>query len=345
MEDVTRKIAEHIENVSSQRRALSKKLRNSHPELILKIQEYKSDNIKICGVDGGFLKKEFQGMTLILRRAVGVCFYFQNGKVDAHYLPNRNPKPEAIIIPPNFTEQDASIISNLKRVELEISTAIKCVEEFKPNLLVLDGSIVLYPLSIPEKNTGAYETYKQVIMLIRQLYDLCDKNQILLVGANEDSRGRKFCNILINQVVKDESDKEVLSMTNDTTFLSSFLNIFERTVHFPYSDSKDLPVLADLGEWRDKIYALYLKSADFDRPLRLDFLAKQNPQINADKISSIIHAISCQNRMYAYPSVLIEADARAKLSEKDMDVFKKALFDKLGNDPTIFELRREQRPI
>ena len=80
MEDVTRKIAEHIENVSSKRRALSEKLRNSNPDLIVSIQECKSDNIKICGVDGGFLKKEFQGMTLILRRAVGVCFSFQNGK-------------------------------------------------------------------------------------------------------------------------------------------------------------------------------------------------------------------------------------------------------------------------
>jgi hypothetical protein len=345
MKDITHEIAEHIQSTTTQRKELAKNLRQSNPELIQQVQNQDLNNLKVCGVDGGFLKKEFQGMTLLLRRAVGVCFEYKNNQVNAQYLPNKNPTPEPIVIPPNFSEPDTTTLANLKRVELEISTAIKSVETFKPDIMVLDGSIVVYPSSIPEKNSVAYETYKQVIMLFRQLYELCTKEQVLLVGANEDSRGRKFCQILKKQLLKDKPESAVLDTTNDTTFLYHLLNDCEKTVPFSYSENEDVPSLADLGEWKNKIYALYLKPCKFDRPLRLDFLATQNPQVNADKISAIIHAISYQNRTYAYPSVLIEADARAKLSEKDLAVFKKALFEKIGNDPTIFDLRRETRPI
>lgn len=342
MKDVTHEIAQHVQDVSNKRKELANQLRASNPEIVLTVQKRDAKDLKVCGVDGGFLKKEFHGMTLILRRAVGVCFSFDRG-CQAKYLPSKNPNPEPIIIPPNFSEQESTALANLKRVEIEIKTALDCVKEFKPDILVLDGSIVLYPGSIPEKTSQVYENYKEVVMLMRQLYDTCAKDQILLVGANEDSRGRKFCNIVTEQILRKKS--EVLEVTNDTTFLYNLLNVGERTVHFQYSDKEDLPALADLGEWKSKIFALYLKSAEFDRPLRLDFLAKQNPQLNADKIAAILHAISCQSKTYACPSVLIEADARAKLSEKDLDVFKKALFEKLGNDPAIFELRREQRPI
>ena len=136
----------------------------------------------------------------------------------------------------------------------------------------------------------------------------------------------------------------VLDLVNDTTFLYDFLTVGERTAHFSYSASDDLPGLSDLGDWRRKIDGRYIKPSQFDRPLRLDFLAS-NPKLQADKISAVVNAISNQSRTYAYPSVLIEADARAKLTEKDMLALNHALKEKLGMDPTVFDLRREQRPL
>ena len=49
--------------------------------------------------------------------------------------------------------------------------------------------------------------------------------------------------------------------------------------------------------------------------------------------------------MYSYPSVLIEADARAKLTEIEIEHFKAAIAEKLGRNPVLFELRRELRPF
>ena len=342
--DAANEIAQHISKTSSARRELAKKIRKSSPELTPAVQSQNLDGLKICGVDGGFLKKEFHGLTLIIRRAVGVCFTYSGNQVEAEYLPSKNPQPESFIITPDFSSEDANVLANLKRVEMEVKTALECAKKFSPNLLVLDGSIVLHPSSIPKKKSAAYETYKEVIMLMRELYKYCSENQIMLAGACEDSRGRKFCNILSGQLLSGRPEARVLDSASDTTFLYYLLKTGERTTQFSYSASEDLPGLADLGEWRSKIFGMYLKPVEFDRPLRLDFLAANAP-LQADKISAIINAISKQNKTYAYPSVLIEADARAKLSEQDLMAFQQTLREQLGMDPSMFELRREQRPI
>jgi hypothetical protein len=342
--DVAYKIAEHINNISNSLKELAVDIRASSPEVISKIQDMPNKNIKICGVDGGFIKKEFNGLTLVIRRAVGTCFYFSNNQLSVEYFPSKNPQPESLILTPDFSTEDINIIANLKRVEIEIKTAIECVKNFKPDIIILDGSIVIHPSIIPKNNSGAYETYKQVVLLFRELYKLCSDNEIMLAGTSEDSRGKKFCNLLRNQLFQKKPQSKILASSNDTTFLYYLLEVGEKTTHFSYSATENLPGLSDLGEWRSKIFGVYIKPVKYDRPLRIDFLAS-NPKLMVDKISAIINAISCQNRTYAYPSVLIEADARAKLSENDLEVFNKALREKLLHDPILFELRREQRPI
>jgi hypothetical protein len=342
--DITSQIADHVVAVSNKRKALAEKLRIDSPNMALKMQGTDLNGMKVCGVDGGLLKKEFHGMTLVVRRAVGVCFSFEGGLVSAQYTPSKNPEPDSFIITPDFSSEDANILINLKRVELEIKTALDCVKKFAPNIIVLDGSIVLHPSSIAKRESASYETYGQVNALLRELYTYCADNDILLVGACEDSRGKKFCNVLKSQLLAGKPEARVLDLVNDTTFLYDFLNVGERTSHFSYSASEDLPGLSDLGDWRRRVYGMYIKPAKYDRPLRLDFLAS-NPKLQADKISAIVNALSNQSRTYAYPSVLIEADARAKLTERDMIALNHALKEKLGMDPTVFDLRREQRPI
>ena len=342
--DAAKQIAEHISNTSADRKGLANQILKSSPELAIKIQQKELAGLKVCGVDGGFLRKEFHGITLIIRRAVGVCFEFRGGKVDAQYTPSKNPQPESFVLTPDFSPEEINVLANLKRVEIEIKTALECVQKFKPNLLILDGSIVLHPSSIPQKKSAAYEVYKEVTMLMRELYKFCSDNEIMLAGACEDSRGKKFCKVLTGQLLSGKPEARILDCANDTTFLYYFLKKGERTHHFSYSADDDLPSLSDLGDWRRKIYGMYLKPVEFDRPLRVDFLAS-NPQLQADKIAAIINVISQHSKTYAYPSVLIEADARAKLSEQDLMAFHQSLKESLGMDPSIFELRREQRPI
>ncbi|MCX6774920.1 MAG: DNA double-strand break repair nuclease NurA, partial [DPANN group archaeon] len=317
--------------------------------------------IKICGVDGGFLKKEYHGAGLMLRRAVAVCFEYIDGRLaNAKYHPSKKPFPEPIVTGPEFSDYDFNILANLSREEVELKTCLEAIEQFSPNVLVRDGSIVLHPSSMPEQSSKAYGKYKEIISLVKELYRKCEEKHILLVGAVEDSKGKRYCNILMQEAIpallkanitvetlKRINDcKDVLENTTDTLFLYNLLNVGERTAVSDYSKTSELPILKDLEEYARKLFVLYLKAAEFDRPLRIDFLADfEKLDETAEKAAAIIFEISKQNRMYSYPSVLIEDDARAKLMEDDIFHFKAALAEKLGRDPMLFDLRRDLRPF
>ncbi len=363
MEDIINLIAGKINELSSRRQQLADTLKQADSLKISKfrvpIDEFNLDKIKICGVDGGFLKKEYHGINLLLRRAVAVCFSYENGMLKgADYYPSRKPVPEPVGIGSEFSEVEFGAMSNLKRSELELITALAAIKKFEPNVLVLDGSIVPYPSNQPDKDSKAYKAYLDIINLHKKLFEVCSKNKILLVGAVEDSKGKKYCNLLLEKALpnllktelskelKDSVDnnKDILYNTTDTLFLFYLLNKGERTAAMPYAE-ENAPAVKDLGEYKKAIHATYIKAVEFDRPLRLDFLAPKDTEEIAAKISSIIWAISRQNQAYAYPSVLIEADARAKLAENELQFFKASLNEKLGNNPSLFELRREMRPF
>ncbi|MEK6923261.1 MAG: DNA double-strand break repair nuclease NurA [Nanoarchaeota archaeon] len=346
MDEILISIANKITDTSNKRKALSKALSNSglkHP-----IEDINLGNLKICGVDGGFLKKDYHGARIILRRAVAVCFNFKDGILEScDYLPNTRPFPEPIIVDPEISDQEFNIFSNLKREELELEIALKAVEKFKPDILIRDGSIILHPSSIPLESSEVYKDYLKVTGLFKQLYSECEKNDVLLAGAIEDSKGKRYCGYLLKYIITDllnSSDEEtkklvaqnhkILENTNDTLFLYYFLKTGERVEPMTYNFKEE------------KIYSIYIKSVEYDRPLRIDFFsAKEKLNQNTKNITEIIHKISKHNRNYSYPSVLIEADARAKLTEVEIEHFKSALAEKLGNNPTLLELRREGRQL
>ncbi len=368
MDQTIREIAAKINEIDSRRKVLASLLgrcsETGAVELKSKIKKAElSKEIVICGVDGGFLKKEYHGAGLILRRAVAVAFKFSKDfkLQNTSYFPNRRPFPEPVVTGPELAEQEFNLLAGLKREECELQTALAAIEKFSPDVLVRDGSIILYPGNAVEKGSQIYEEYKKVIGLFKQLYKTCKEKNILLVGAVEDSRGKRYCGILKNEIIptiagfeniskdvrtKIETAKNILDMTTDTLFLYYLLDVGERTAALDYSTTSDLPIIADLAEFRKNIYVSYVKAAEFDRPLRLEFFSEpENLQETSEKIVSIIFQISNQNRLYSYPSVLIEADARAKLSEEEIDYFKAAIAEKLGRNPILFELRRELRPF
>jgi len=315
----------------------------------------------IVGVDGGFLKKELHGINFILRRAVATLFEYKNSKlISTGYFPNKKPIPEPIVVGPEFSEKDFGSLAALKREEIELKIAIEVAKRFSPSMIIRDGSIVLHPSAMPEKKSYSYKVYKEVIKLFKMLYKICDANEIMLVGAIEDSRSKKYTNLIyekaipklirlrrlphkIKNTIKDNA--AVLVNTTDTLLLYHLLNVGERTIPAPYAEISQTPILKDLEGWSKAIYCTYIKSVEFDRPLRIDFLATKDVYKTAEKITSIIWQISRQNRTYSYPAPLIEADARAKLGEHEIYVFKKALQEKLGRSPSLFELRREMRPF
>ena len=97
-------------------------------------------------------------------------------------------------------------------------------------------------------------------------------------------------------------------------------------------------------KWAEKVHAFYLKPAEFDRPLRVEFLSNGNIAKQASRIASIVYTQSSMHREYAYPTVLIEADMRARLKPDEISIVYNKILDKLSKGFKI-KLRRDNRPF
>jgi NurA-like 5'-3' nuclease len=139
--------------------------------------------------------------------------------------------------------------------------------------------------------------------------------------------------------------EKILEKTKDSNLLFYTLNKGERTCIFNFSmNSETHPILKEFEKMKNSFFSFYIKTVEFDRPLRVDFINFGNPIETANKLSGILMKTS-GHAGYGMPAVLIEADQRAKLSEKDIDMFYSDLISRVGNVSSLFKMRREMRPF
>jgi len=323
----------------------------SDAKIINKIDLRKFKQMSILGIDGGIVKHSYHGLDLMLMRSVGVNFNYSDGKLKkVEYYPSSNPLPNPRIILDSFSDIELNSCINFERQIMEVLTAIEAMEKFKPDIALLDGSIIPHYVPRPD-NPILKESYNNLIETYKSLFDCSRRKKIILAGIIEDSRGVKFCDILNRRIVsqvKSEIVRElklILGKTKDSNLLYYALEKGERTCIFNYSQNPKVhPVLKEFESMNNSFYSFYLKTVEFDRPLRIDFVCFKNVSDVVDRLSSVLMQTSGHSG-YGLPSVLIEADQRAKLSEKDLDMFYSDLINRVGNVSTLFKMRREMRPF
>jgi len=284
----------------------------------------------IAGIDGGIVKKSFHGIDLILLRAVGVVYFYHADRlVGVQYFPNAITEPDVRLITKPYNEIELEMVANIERQIEEIETARKVAEKFNPDFILLDGSVLPHYVHV-EKNSILYGKYKEMVQSYKRLYREVERRNVTLVGVVEDSRGTRFCEIVGKEFggIK----KAILERSRDTNLLEYMLKKGERTIVFSYSD-------APIREFPEqKFYTFYLRTGEFDQPVRVDFLDESK----AEEIASVLWSLTTTD-VYSIPSVLIEADQRAKLSEADLVTFYNDLVDKLGELSGLREKRRNRR--
>ena len=345
-----KEIAQKIADTEKRRRAVAELLRQASPGLGLfhKVEHNGLKDIKVVGVDGGMAKKSLHGMDCILVRSVGACFHYQNGKMKGvAYYPSKLPAMQAEVTD-NMSDIDWNYYTSIVRESSEVRTAISCVEKFKPEILLMDGSIVPHHADKPARLSPAYQAYKGMIMEYQRLYDSCLSSGTMLAGIIEDSRGARFCDIVkkhMASLADSQGVEELLCRTRDTNLLFWALKKGERTLSFPYSEEpKEHPILRDFDEkFGLRISSFYLKTAELDRPIRVDYMRDREDV--EDIIASILLPISGHHSSYGLPAPIIEADNVAKLSDTDMENFYFQMLAFAGNLPSIMKLRRETRPF
>ncbi len=313
------------------------------------VDEQEINKMTIAAVDGGLIAKNFHGIDLVLLRAVGVVFSYNNGKLESYkYHPSSivDPVPKIYYEPLYETEFETN--SNIERQREEVTRAKEVVEKFKPDIMFMHGSIVPQYTTVPSNDSPLYDNFKSMINSYLELFESCIKNRVILAGIIEDSRGSRFCSIINNLMsakIKDEKIEKLLKETKDTVILNYLLKFKERTLVFSYSSQPQKnPLLKHLDNHARNLHSFYIKNSELDRPIRVDYLSLGNPRETAEKISSMLVALS-KNSMYAIPPMIIEADHRAKLNEDEFDLFYSSLLRKLGNTSILNDLRRMQRPF
>lgn len=362
--ELTEEFSKRIIEIENQRKRLGDFLREVNSstvlplgrevfeeKIILPMGKSNLENLKVAGVDGGLVKHSLHGIDIMLLRAVGVLFYYKNNKLDkVEYYPKAIPSPIPKVVFDPLTDVEFEINSNYERQLIEVNNARELVEKFEPNILFLNGSIIPHYTDRPAEHSSLFPTYKKLIESYVKLFYKAMEKGTILAGVIEDSRGTRFCEV-INQVImakiQEATDiKLLLNRTKDTNLLTYALKLNERSLIFKYSSFPEQhPVLKEFGgKIANSIFCFYIKTAEFDRPLRVDFLTQRDFTRTANAISSILLALAGHSS-YGMPSVLIEADQRAKLTEKDLELFYLDLINKAGNLPGLFTLRREQRPF
>jgi len=345
-----KKIAAQITRTEEQRKRLAAFLKEIAPQadLIRKTAPASLNNLKIAAVDGGIVKRSLHGLDCALVRSVAVCFHYRDSKVKAvEYWPSKTPVPVPEVFE-TLSDLDWAYAASMARLQEEVETALGCIDAFKPDMLLLDGSIAPHYADKPSKTSAFHRNYQQLVASYQQLYQKASKSETVLAGIVEDSRSTVFCNLVKNDILsKVQHDivpelEELLLKTRDTNLLYLVLKRGERTTEFEYSaNPAEHPVLKDLGSHADRMHSFYLKTARFDRPVKVDYLKPADP----DHLAGILLAISGHHPGYGIPAPLIEADNVAKLSEREMESFYAQILKLTGSIPSMMRLRREQRPF
>jgi len=319
-------------------------------KLLHAVEPSELDGLKIAGIDGGLVKKSFHGIDLMLLRAVGVIYDYTDGKLNVEYYPEAIPSPIPRAINDPLDDLGFELNSNIERQITEITTAIEVLEKYEPDLLLLNGSVIPHYTFVPEKGSFVHVNYENMINAYNKLFETIKNKKTILAGVIEDSRGTRFCEIL-NKALNINFDpnlppefKIVLNQTKDTNLLAYALNHRQRTLIFPYSsETESHPMLRNFSVAK-QILTFYLRTAEFDRPLRIDFLGDKGTVDVANRIASILLSLASHSS-YGTPSVIVEADQRAKLSEDDLEMFYHDILNKTGNIESLLEQRRNQRPF
>ncbi len=301
---------------------------------------------KIAGVDSGFVSKRINFANLILIKMGGVIFSYKDSILEqADYFPSPVLLPEPLLLKSFLEKDEESQSVSLERLRKEVRLSIDIIIKFKPNYLFIDGSIVPQYQDKPRNDSVLNSDYLSIIDLFQELYLVAEKNDCILISTIEDSRGKRFIQILEECVESQKFvDNNSLKNMSDSLLLDYFLFKKERTFCFPYTNDSNLhPILKDYKkEWAEKIFVFYMKASEFDFPLRIEFISKKNIVDKANKIASIVYMLSSIHKEYSYPSILIEADLRARLKDDDISIIYNKMIDKLG--PKI-KLRRNSRPF
>jgi hypothetical protein len=332
--------------------------------LTKKMEPTSLSGLRIAGIDGGLVRRQFRSMDLILVRGIAVIFQFgpEEGP-NVEFFPDPFPEPQIRPMMLTLSGTELDQLASLERVAAELRVTLAVLDKFHTDLILVDGSLFYHPRDRPQAGSVAYEKFQEVLSLYRQLYNKTRKKGTTLVGIVKDSRSSRVTSILgdiLPHIMRDPAIFEMmqgvdyrwlLKISRDCDILDTFLNEGERSFVFRYSSelqntSNSLP--DDLASWASSIWVTYLKTARDDLPLRIEILADTDSEDDVWKIDRALAAIlplSWQHPEYGIPTPILEADTRARITSNETSMIIDRLMALSGITYTTLEKRRSRNPF
>jgi hypothetical protein len=315
--------------------------------------------LRVCGIDGGLLKKPLRGVDLVITRACATIFdYNTSGAVSAEYFPSRTTSPiiKAEMRPISWREVEVN--ASLERTKAELQLALKVLDQHPLDLLLVDGSLLP---SIGDRlalNSNISTKYDEVNVLYKELYQKAEKTGTLLAGVVKDSRSVRFMKILselLPHLIRREKAlssllkinyREIVKASYDTDFFYRVLEVGERSCIFRLTSDNSNQTNNSVQTKPNSIIGFYLRPVKFDYPLRVEVhVGKYDPVRITERVCAMLLPMSSNNEELALPAVLIETDSRARFLERDLDFLFNQFAQRLGLPRGLLKLRRERMPF
>ncbi|MHA1983229.1 MAG: DNA double-strand break repair nuclease NurA [Candidatus Hodarchaeales archaeon] len=330
-------------------------------KLFYNIQKNNLHGITIAGVDGGLVKKSFTGVNIAAFRAIGAVFTFgRKNIIKNHYFPNKNPKISLKNFVSPMSNMEWDQISSFLRANSELKLGIDLVSNLtgkKIDFLLMDGSFKeIHVYGSNFKNNILLNLKNEYARLLRDLIDITNKKGVSLAWIVKDSKLRDFSAVIFSLIPELSANMHELMALNSNEILKNLNDqLLMNYVLFPNQRSfiitKEKTSNANHSVFRTENFSFYLKVVPYDIPIRIDFMIPKNLLVSskvistADKISSVVCPSSNISSDYSLPSPLIEADARAKISQDKFSSIIELIHNKIPNYFEFKDLKRSRSPF
>ncbi len=379
LDEEIQKIADQIKVLEEKRNSFTSILQSERQSLDLHdnlplAQNYLVDNqlakpvkatelkgLRVGGVDGGLLKKTLRGIELVITRACATIFeYTPSNRVSAVYFPEKTTSPTVKVELNPISWREAEVSASLERLKAELQLAIRVQDHHPVELLLLDGSLRPHLSDRPPNQSVFSSKYVQITALYEKLFEKAQETGTLLAGVVKDSRSQRFINILgeiLPHLIERHPElspllqmdyRSILRTSYDTDFFFRILDVGERSPILRLNEliSNQSEESSKSSQMSKNLVCVYLRTAQFDYPLRVEILTGPNdPNRIVEKVSAMLLPMSSDNEGFALPPVLIDADSQARLIERDLDFLFSQLANRIGYPESILKLRRERMPF
>lgn len=296
------------------------------PIQIKKIEKF-DGNISIGASDSGFFSDALTSLDFVYIKSAGSYFNYSSGKLTEYKRLPRNPIKELLFSENILQKDEIHKFVSIKRIKEELKILKTIANEKNPEFLLIDGPVLPQPVDRPLNNSKLYHDYKNMVALFVELYDLCKKQNNILVGCVEDSRANTFMDLIKNKNTR----------INDTILTNLILEKSESLAFFKIFSTESNIINQDLEEFgKFNFYSTYLKLND-DYPLRIETVSKE-----FKKVRDTIGFLASNFRDYCFPTPLIDADKQAKLNKNEIETIR-TLIEREFAKYKIKKMRRERR--